>query len=204
MGATDEPLRLTTVTSTELLEGLRDPGNREVWGQFVDRYRDLIVRTGLRAGLNEADAEDFAQQSLLAFSTAYRDGRYQRSQGGLRAWMFGIVRIQLRNALRARGRRGRAADTEELAGLAGDDGFGEIEAVWAQEWHAAVLRQCLVEIAREVEPTTLAAFERFALRGESADAVAGALGLSANAVYGAKRRVLQRMRELLPAIDEIW
>ena len=82
--------------------------------------------------------------------------------------------------------------------------FGELEAVWEQEWHAAVLRQCLAEIAREVEPSTIAAFERFALRGESAESVARALGLSANAVYGAKRRVLQRIRELIPAMTEIW
>jgi RNA polymerase sigma-70 factor (ECF subfamily) len=187
-----------------LLQGRRDPDNQALWDRYVERYRGVIVRTGRRAGLSEHDAEDFAQQSLLASSTAYRDGRYERAKGGLRAWMFGIVRVWLQNALRARGRRGRPADTAELEALPGDDGFAELETVWQQEWHAAVLRQCLVEIGREVEPSTLAAFERFALHGEAADQVAAALGLSVNAVYGAKRRVLRRLRELLPAISEIW
>lgn len=204
MGGDDQPPRLTTATSTQLLDGLGDPQNREVWQRYVERYREVIVRTGRRAGLTEADAEDFAQQSLLAFSTAYRDGRYERDKGGLRAWMFGIVRVQLLNALRARGRSDRAAGTAEVAALADDAAAAALEAQWQQEWHAAVLRQCLAEIAREVEPTTLEAFERFALRGEPAEVIAAALGLSPNAVYGAKRRVLARIRELLPAMTEIW
>jgi RNA polymerase sigma-70 factor (ECF subfamily) len=111
------------------------------------------------------------------------------------------VRLQLAAFHRARGRVGRVAETAELAELAAAD---DLEQHWEQEWRAAVLRQCLVEIAAEVEPTTIAAFERFGLRGESAAAVAAALGMTVNAVYVAKHRVLQRVRELLPAMTEIW
>lgn len=196
-----EPHRLTTATSTELLEGLRDADNREVWARFVERYRSVIVRTGRRAGLDDADAEDFAQQALLAFAQAYREGRYERDKGSLRAWMFGIVRIQLAAFRRRHARVARVAETAEIAALASDD---ELAAHWEQEWRAAVLRQCLAEVAAEVEPATVEAFERFALRGEPAVSVAAALGMTVNAVYGAKHRVLQRIRELLPVMTGIW
>ena len=33
---------LTSVTSTHLLEGLREPDNRTVWQQFDSRYRPVI------------------------------------------------------------------------------------------------------------------------------------------------------------------
>ena len=48
---------------------------------------------------------------------------------------------------------------------------------------------------QEFEPTTLRAFQRLALDGASGAAVAGELGLSVAAVYMAKSRVLQRIRQ---------
>ena len=204
---TGEPPWLTTETSTELLRGLRDPRNDAAWNRYVDRYRGVIVRCGRRGGLSEADADDFAQQSLLEFSTAYRDGHYDRDKGGLRAWMFGIVRVQLAR-FRA---RGVARDVQ--APLLPDDATDFLErqpasdalaAVWEQEWRDAVLRQALAEIAVEVEPNTVRAFERFALQGEPAERVAAELQITINAVYGAKRRILQRLREVLPLLEEAW
>jgi len=80
-----DPFRLATVTSTTLLEGLKDPANGAVWEQWVDRYRPLVVRTARRIGVPAAEAEDVAQNALLAFALAYREGRYERSRGRLRA-----------------------------------------------------------------------------------------------------------------------
>lgn len=199
--------RLATATSTELLRELRDPRNRTVWQRYVDRYRDVIVAMGRRAGLPAADAEDFAQQSLLAFSTAYREGHYDRDKGRLSAWLFGIVRRQLANFRRRSQRREVQAPADSDGGTgyieraAAEDRWEEI---WDEEWRAAILRRGLAEIAGEVDPATMAAFERFALRGEPADEVAADLGMTANAVYGAKRRLLQRLRDVLPLLEEVW
>jgi len=76
--------------------------------------------------------------------------------------------------------------------------------VWEQEWQQAVLAQCLRDVSREVEPTTFHAFDRFARQGRPAREVAEELGISENAVFGAKRRVLRRIREMLPEMKEIW
>ena len=66
-----------------------------------------------------------------------------------------------------------------------------------------MLRQCLLEVSLEVEPKTFRAFELFARQGKPARDVANELGISENAVFGAKRRVLRRVRELLPKIEEV-
>ena len=42
------------------------------------------------------------------------------------------------------------------------------------------------------------------LDGEPVDAVAADLSLSAEAVYDAKRRVLRRLRELRPVLEDSW
>jgi RNA polymerase sigma-70 factor (ECF subfamily) len=195
-----EPALLATVTSTTLLEGLRDPANEAVWEQWVARYRPLVVRTASRVGVPEVDAEDVAQNALLAFALAYREGRYERTRGRLRAWLFGIVSNQV---LRWRERRARvgAREEETLGELTAPD---ELEALWNEEWRAAVLRQCFAALRPEFQETTLEAFERFVLRGEPARDVARGLGLTENAVFGAKRRVLRRLRQIEPMMDEIF
>ncbi len=200
-----DPVPLTA-TSTSLLEGLRDPENHAVWDAYVARYRPLIVRFARRGGVPEGEAEDVAQTALLEFSRALLDGRYDRDRGRLRAWMFGIVERQVsRWRERVRAREVPTADAsaagERLRDLADRE---DPEAAWEDEWRQAILRQCLEEIRREVQPATFAAFERFALHGRPAQEVAAELGITANAVFGAKRRILERVGELMPLMEGIW
>ncbi len=187
-----------TVTSTTLLDGLKDPGNATVWRQWVERYRPLVVSAARRMGLSAADAEDVAQNALLAFAEAYRLGRYESAQGRLRSWLMGIVRNQVLR-WRQRAPLGDGPEPPDEPAAA-----GELEAIWEEEWRAAVLRHCLGLVRGEFEPRTIEAFERFALREEPARMVGGALGLSENAVFGAKRRVLRRLQELEPLLDEVF
>jgi RNA polymerase sigma-70 factor (ECF subfamily) len=196
----------TTRTSTYLLEGLRDRANAAVWQEFIDRYRPMIVRYGIRLGLNSADAEDVAQQTLVSFCTSYQQGKYDRNKGRLRHWLFGIARNQIANwSRRKRSREVQIPDASDqtgfFAGIGDDDA---IERVWEQEWRDTLMQQCLAEIRREVEPHTFEAFDLFAAKGLPAEQVAEKLGMSANAVFSAKRRILRRVRELLPKLDEIW
>lgn len=190
------------VTSTSLLQGLEDAGNRTIWRQYVDRYRPLIVGYLRRLGDAPNDAEDIAQAALLDFSEAYRAGRYRRDQGKLSSWLFGIVRNHHLRHVAARARGGReSAVIGEAEEPAADD---ELERRWEEEWRRRVLEACVDEVRREFEPTTIRAFERFALDDRPAREVAAELGLTENAVFGAKRRVLARIREVLPMIEEAW
>jgi RNA polymerase sigma-70 factor (ECF subfamily) len=194
-----------TVTSTTLLDGLRDPGNQTIWDQFVDRYRPLVVQYGRRLGLSGDDAEDVAQASLMAFCEGYRRDKYRRERGRLREWLFGIVHNQVRNWQRRQGRRGSAvSDTKAEGLLAGLESSESLEQLWDEEWRAAVARACLEQVRLEVQEATFQAFERFAIEGRPAEEVAAELGLTPNAVYGAKRRILRRVRELRPLMEDAW
>jgi RNA polymerase sigma-70 factor, ECF subfamily len=192
-----------TVTRTWLLEGLRTSSNGSVWALFVDRYRPMLVAFACRLGLPSDAAEDAAQQALAEFVRAYQGGRYNRDAGRLRDWLFGIARNQVRSMHRGRARDARVGEAGVYGGdadrLAAPDVW---ESLWQEEWQAAVLRECLERVRREVEPVTVAAFTMFAVQGRPARDVGAELGLSENAVFGAKRRVLRRILELMPAVEE--
>jgi RNA polymerase sigma-70 factor (ECF subfamily) len=73
-----------------------------------------------------------------------------------------------------------------------------------EEWQAVVLRRCLERVRTEVAPQTIESFEMFALQDRPAEQVARQLGVSVDVVYQNKRRVLLRIRELLPQLEQSW
>jgi RNA polymerase sigma-70 factor (ECF subfamily) len=197
------------VTSTTLLEGLRDGANQTAWRRWVERYRPLLVAWARRNGVPSAECEDLAQTILLEFARAYREGKYERDRGRLRGWLFGIARNQLRSSRRHAGRADRggrkvadATEGAELLAEVADE--ADPEEVWTEEWRRAVLRQCLDQIRREVRPATMRAFELFALDGLPAQEVARLLATTPNAIFVAKRRILRRIGELLPLMDDVF
>lgn len=61
------------------------------------------------------------------------------------------------------------------------------------------MEAALDDIRREFDPATFQAFDLYARKDMPAREVARLLGLSRNAVYIAKTRVLARLREILDA-----
>ncbi len=194
---------LTIATTSFLLERLKDPADQEIWRMFTERYRPMIVRTARRLGLGQDDAQDAAQMALMAFFTAYREGKYDPAKGRLRHWLFGIARHWILNTFDKRKHRqvdvaGPADQTDFFARQPADD---HMEQIWEQEWRESTLRTCMLQVRTEFDPKTLRAFELFAQEGLSAQQVADQLGMTSNAVFIAKHRVLKRIRELLPEME---
>ena len=201
-----DPALTETITSTFLLEGLRQPENTTVWSQFDQRYRPMLMRYAIKLGLNDADAHDAAQHALIEFSKAYQDGKYDREKGRLRIWLFGIARNQILNLRKKkRGREVNVADkTAETNFFAAVEDEDQMQQMWDEEWRQSVLRQCLEAVRREFDGKTVEAFELFAWQGQSAQDVAEKLDMTPNAVFLVKHRVMKRIRELLPSMEDIW
>lgn len=206
MSGNHDPASLS-ITTSHLLDGLKDPHNQAVWHAYVSRYRPLVIQYGIRLGLSPTDAEDAAQLSLIEFCTSYQADKYDRSRGRLRDWLFGIARNQVLNYRRRQVARGPkligdgSSGTDFFQTIPDEDSMAK---VWEEEWRQAVMQQCLATVRAEVEQRTFEAFELFALQGLAAEEVSAKLGITANAVFGAKRRVLRRIRELLPALQDEW
>lgn len=195
---------MITRTSTILLEGLKDPANPNAWPEFDGRYRPVVMAVARRSGLSEADAEDAAQEILSAFAESYRQGHYQREKGHLRSFLRGIASHKLQDIRRRRHTERPLADLENGTRLLHQLQDPQTEALWDEEWSSALLRQCLEEVRREIAPRTFEAFEMVALKEWPAQRAADHLKVSLDVVYQSRHRVLARVRELLPKMEEIW
>jgi len=199
---------LTSITSTQLLAELLSPANAKAWGQFEHRYRPVIVAIARRRGLGEDTAEDAAQQTLLEFFKNYSVRKYDRSKGRLRHWLLGIARRQISNLYRNMPREFQLPDctsqTNVFERQADPEGDAHLDEVELAEWRRGIYEEAMVQVRQQFDERTVRAFELHGLQGKPAKEVAAELGLSENAVFLAKHKIVKRIQELISQLEEIW
>jgi len=142
------------------------------------------------AGLQPADRDDLTQRALEVLVRQLPTFQHTGRTGAFRAWLRGITTNLLREFWRTRPTPASESVLEQLA-----DPGGRLSVIWDEQHDRHVLHALLDQIRPEFESTTWAAFQRTALDGAAPRAVAAELGITTNAVFIAKSRVLARLRE---------
>jgi RNA polymerase sigma-70 factor (ECF subfamily) len=182
-------------TSVTLLERLRSHSDTTSWQRLMDLYEPLIQGWLRKQGLQPSDADDLAQEVLVVLVRELPHFKHQRP-GAFRAWLRIITINRLRDFCRARQNRPAATgDSGMLRRLDQlEDPHSELSRLWEQEHDQYIVQRALELIEPEFSPTTWRAFWRVTRDGLDADAVAAELGVTTNAVFIAKSRVLKRLR----------
>jgi len=190
------------VTTTLLLQRLHNSSDDDAWRHFDDRFRRVIISTGLRLGLNGADAEEAAQETMFQAIRDYQANRYDRSKGRLSSWIIGIARHRIIDILR-RHREGTLPDGADEPALV-DPSEHLVEQVFEQSLERQIFSDAweMIRATGRSSVQSLQAFELTALRGVPAQEAARQCGMSVDQVYIARNRVAQRLREMVQRIDE--
>lgn len=172
-------------------------GEERAWLELTFLYRPLITGWLTYQSIPGAEVEDQVQEILLSVVQSLPTFAHSGRSGAFRAWLRTITYNSVCDYWKARSRRvlpaGDPAAEAALARL--EDSREQLDEVWDREHDRYVLR-CLVDLLEmEFEPKTVQVFRRLALEGASSVEVARELDLSVGAVYVAKSRVLQRLRE---------
>jgi RNA polymerase sigma-70 factor (ECF subfamily) len=184
-------------TSLSLLQQLRRSGDARAWQRFVELYTPLLFRWGKRLGLQDQDAADLAQDVLILLVQKLPEFEYDR-QRSFRAWLWTVTQNKWREN-RRRLRSVQANPSDALAELADSDpALVQVQAEYDQYLAARAL-----QIMRsEFQPTTWQACWEVVARGRPVAEVAAELHMSVGAVYVARSRVLQRVRQVLHELQE--
>jgi RNA polymerase sigma-70 factor (ECF subfamily) len=177
-------------TSLSLLDRLHDHSDADAWQRFVTIYSSLL-RTWLHAaGLQPADRDDLSQRAFEVLVRRLPEFRHAGRPGAFRAWLRGITVNLLREFWRRRPAAESASVLEQLA-----DPGAPLSRLWDEEHDRHVLHGLMELVRQEFTARTWRAFQRLALDGAPARAVAAELDISANAAIIAKSRVLARLRQ---------
>jgi RNA polymerase sigma factor (sigma-70 family) len=189
-------------TRPSLLLRIRDPGDAASWQSFAEIYGPLIRSYCRGRGLQEADASDVGQEVLTQVARSIRSFEYQPDRGRFRDWLGTVTRNKIARFVATRDRGDRAAGGEEPAGHFEAIESPEADNEWTSAFHDRILQVALARVRHDFEPTTWDAFERIWLDDRPSAETAAALGLTIDAVYAAKSRVLKRLREEVVALAE--
>lgn len=182
-------------TPVSLLERMRTAPDDAAWRRLVQLYTPLLFHWARRAGESAHDAADLVQDVFAILVTALPQFRAQPG-GGFRAWLRTITLNKLRERKRREAlvRQVPLADEPELP--------NDAEAFWEAEYRQALTRRALQLMQTDFAPTTWQACWEHVAKGRPAVEVGRELGISENAVYIARCRVLRRLRQELAGLLE--
>ena len=183
-------------TRSSLLLRLQDADDAAAWEEFVAIYRPVIVRLALMRGLQHADADDLAQQVLVAVSARISEWQIDPARARFRTWLSRVVRNAALNQL-SRQKPDRAIGGTSTVLLINGKAAAVCDdlEVLDQEWQREAFRWAADQIRAEFHPSTWDAFWLTAVEDKSVAETAEQTGKTAGAVYIARSRVMTRLKE---------
>lgn len=181
-------------TSASLLQRLRRPEEKVAWARFVELYTPLLYHWGRQFGLAPEDVADLVQDVFATLVQKLPEFTYQPGRS-FRGWLHTVVRNRWRDHCRRSATRVIASSP--LPEVETPD---TITAFAEAEYRQHLVQQALRLIETEFEPVTWQACREYLVHGRPAGEVARELGITTNAVYLAKVRVLARLRQDLDGL----
>ena len=208
MMVTDSPESQTTSPSLLLLA---TAGDSVAWQRLVQIYGPLVYTWARRTGLQPQDAADVTQETFVAVSTRLAAYDVERQGATFRGWLWTITRNKaadfVRNCRGQPGPRGGSTNLANLNAVSANTSESVGMMVDPPPEYASdqqeIIRRALAILRSSFEPSTWQAFWRTVIDGCTPDEVASELSLSRWAVYKARSRVLQRLRNELDGLEHL-
>ena len=202
-------------TRASLLERLKDLGDDASWKEFHQTYRELIFSVARRAGLNEIEADEVVQDTLISVAKKMPGFTYDPAKDSFKGWLLTVTRWRILDQLEKRKRvesqslltsaptkdegGTRTATVERIADPAGFD----LTALWDEEWEKHLLQAALGRIKRQVHPQHYEIYHLHVILGQPVREVTRALGVNAAQVHLAKFRVGQLLKKEIRRLQNV-
>jgi RNA polymerase sigma-70 factor (ECF subfamily) len=183
-------------TPVSLLARLQKADDAAAWSRFVHLYTPLIYSWAKRAGLQESDAADLVQDVFLRLVRKLPDFRYDPGRS-FRGWLKTMTMRLWHDRWGRRPSPGPVGTA--LPEPAAPD---ELTNLIEREYRDRLVQLALQLMRADFQPAAWQAFWRTVVDDMPAEAVGRELGLSAGAVYAAKFRVQNRLREEMKGLIE--
>lgn len=192
-------------TNESLILRVKDPADAAAWSAFLAIYRPVVCRMALSRGLQHADADDLAQQVFMSIAQAIDGWESGVDMPPFRVWLARITRNAIVNALTRRKPDAAVGSTsvqELLNELPLRDNETTKEVL--EESRIQALRWAAEQIRCEFSEATWAMFWQTSIEGRPVAVAARDQGRSPGAVYIARYRVMQRLKQKVTEVSEVW
>ncbi len=189
-------------TRRSLLTRLKNWDDEEGWREFFDTYWKLIYSVAIKAGLNETEAEDLVQDTVLSVARKMKNFHYNPEAGSFKSWLLLNVRSRIIDHLRRRRRRivtiSPAAEQTARTSLVErqpDSEGNRLEAIWEEEWNRRLTEVVLERVKLKVSARHYQIFDLYVLQAIPLRQVKETLGVSTAQIYVTKHRISNLLRK---------
>jgi RNA polymerase sigma-70 factor (ECF subfamily) len=189
-------------TRDSLIVQVQNPANRDAWEQFTAIYRPVVYRLARTRGLQDADADDLAQQVLLAVSRAIPDWKRTDAQSQFRHWLRRIAKNAILNALTRGPKEPAVGGSGFMNLLNGVPQPGDIETQIELEYQRQVYRQAAETVRSAVHEQTWRIFVMTIIEGNATESVAKQMRTTIGNVHAIRSRVMRRLQSVVKEIQE--
>lgn len=189
-------------TRESLLRRIKDWDDQTSWTEFFETYWRLIFKVARKAGLNDHEAQDVVQETLLSLAKQMPESRYEPEKGSFKAYLLRLTRWRIVDQFRKRPREQLeselASDSRSTANsieLSADVSGSQLDGIWDVEWQQNLASVALDRLKQRVNPKHYQLFDLFALKNWPVDRIVDTMGVTAHQVYTAKSRVSSLLRK---------
>jgi RNA polymerase sigma factor (sigma-70 family) len=183
-------------TRRSLVQRLSNLEDHRTWQEFFETYWRLIYSVARKAGLDEFEAEEAVQETVISVVRKIPQFRYDPNIGSFRGWLLTLAKWRIADQFRKRHSK-EAIDLE--AGLIEQPCFTE---AWNQEWENHLLTASLERLKQKTSGSQFQVFECYVIKGWPARKVAKELQISVGSVYLAKNRLLPILKEIMARVEK--
>jgi RNA polymerase sigma-70 factor (ECF subfamily) len=196
-------------TRQSLLSRLKDWHDEQSWKAFFETYWKLIYGVARKSGLNDAEAQDVVQETVISVAKKMPDFKYDPAVGSFKGWLMQLTRWRITDQVRKKQyeKDGKRYPREEALSTAlmetcPDNSAVELEKIWDQEWQKNIMEIALEKAKRRVTPAQFQMFHLHVVKKIPARTVAQRLNVKLPEVYFAKYKTSAFIRKEIQHLEK--
>ena len=190
-------------TRDSLLIRIADPCDQGAWEQFARIYRPVVYNVARMRGLQDADAQDVAQQVLIAVARALPTWERRDESTRFRHWLCRIARNATVNMLTRQPKDRAVGGDDDRANHRADDKVDDgVDSQLEREYRRQLFRKAAERVRSRADAITWQAFASTMIDGLSIPDAVAQLNRSEAVIYAARSRIIRRLRDAVKQLED--
>ncbi len=188
-------------TRDSLLIRVADARDQVAWEQFARLYRPVVYNVARMRGLQDADAQDVAQQVLIAVSRAIPAWKRIDGTTRFRHWLCRIARNATINCLTRQPGDRAVGGNFYLPDAVSREADIDLDSQLEREYRRQLYRRAAEVVRSRTDENTWQAFAMTMIDGIPIAEAAIRLERSEAVVYAARSRIMRRLRDIVKELE---